>query len=239
MIAPALLARLKAARSLVVITGAGVSAESGVPTFRGAGGHWQQHRAEDLASPQGFRRDPELVWRWYHERREQVRACVPNPAHHAIVALEQHYPEFTLITQNVDGLHPAAGSRQMIEIHGSLWRLRCTREPKVWEARETLTEIPPTCSCGALARPDVLWFGESYDPDLLRPAARAAALADAILVVGTSGQVWIASGLLAEAAPDTVTLEINPEPGLRDQVDMCLEGPAGEILPGLVAAIRA
>lgn len=238
MIAKALLARLKAARSLVVITGAGVSAESGVPTFRGAGGHWQQHRAEDLASPQGFRRDPELVWRWYHERREQVRTCVPNPAHHAIVALERHFPEFTLITQNVDGLHPAAGSAKLIEIHGSLWRMRCTREPKVWEAQETLTEIPPKCTCGALARPDILWFGESYDPDLLRPAAKAAALADAILVVGTSGQVWIASGLLAEARPDTLKIEINPEPGLRDQVDVCLEGPAGEVLPKLVAAIQ-
>lgn len=226
------------ADSLLVITGAGISAESGISTFRGQGGYWKRFRAEELASPQGFRRDPLLVWRWYHERREIIRRHAPNPAHKALVEIEQLKPNFLLVTQNVDGYHFQAGSRKLIEIHGNIWRLRCTQENKVWEAPEELQVLPVYCSCGALARPDVLWFGESYHPTLLAQAKQAARRAQIILVVGTSGMVGLTAALLAQQQQGQI-LEVNVEPSqLTEQVDFLLQGPAGQILPKLLAGLK-
>ena len=156
-------------RSVAVLTGAGVSAESGVPTFRGEGGLWRNYRAEDLATPHAFRRDPGLVWEWYDWRRGLIGACQPNAAHRVLVEMAPTFDDFTLVTQNVDGLHALAGSVKPVELHGNLWGMRCTagcRPP--WEDRTVpLPELPPGCpSCGALVRPDVVWFGESINNNM-------------------------------------------------------------------------
>ncbi len=152
---------LKQARSVAVLTGAGVSAESGVPTFRGNNGLWRQYRAEDLATPGAFARDPKLVWEWYDWRRGLIAQAQPNAGHRALVELEKRVPSFTLITQNVDGLHELAGSRNVLEVHGSIWKVRCTScERERMDRRTPLPEIPPKCECGALLRPGVVWFGE-------------------------------------------------------------------------------
>ena len=229
---------MASARSLVVITGAGVSAESGISTFRGAGGYWNRFRAEELASPQGFARDPELVWRWYDARRRQILAAEPNPGHAAIAALEGMFEDFLLITQNVDGLHRVAGSRQLLEIHGSIWRVRCTRSGEEWENRQVYQDFPPRCCCGALLRPAVLWFGENYDPQLFNRALAAASKAEFILVAGTSGRVWIVSGLI-DAAPGAKVAEFNLEATeTGQQADYLILGPSGQTLPRLVEQLK-
>lgn len=225
--------KLRGVRSLLVITGAGVSAESGISTFRGAGGFWEKFRAEELASPEGFRRDPELVWRWYHERRQALLENQPNPGHFALAELETLIPDFTLVTQNVDGYHRQAGSRNIVEIHGSIWELRCTREGKIWEDHLPLQVLPVYCSCGALARPNVLWFGEVYDGERMRKAQAAAARAELIVVAGTSGMVWIVSGLLQVHRGEVI--EVNLEPtDLTTQADLLLQGPSGQVFPRLL-----
>lgn len=232
--------RLAQAGSVAVLTGAGISAESGVPTFRGEGGLWENHRPEDLATPRAFARDPDLVWRWYHWRRGLLAKCKPNPAHKALAGLEDGRFRFTLVTQNVDGLHRLAGSRDPLEIHGSIWRLRCTSCGRVWEDRETEDQSKPVCGdCGGLARPDVAWFGESLDPALLDAAWQAARQADFMLVVGTSAVVQPVAGLAGvakEAGAFVVEVNLNPTPNTA-WVDIPLLGRAGEILPRLVEAI--
>ena len=230
--------RLAQAARVAVLCGAGVSAESGVPTFRGAGGLWENHRPEDLATPQAFARDPALVWRWYHWRRGLIAACHPNPAHLSLVELEARAPQFTLITQNVDGLHRLAGSRDPLEIHGNLWRVRCLGCGAVDEERRLDLPAPPLCPrCGGLLRPDVVWFGESLAPELLERAWEAAQTCQVMLVVGTSAVVQPAASLAwAAKQAGAVVVEVNLEPTPNsDRVDYCLLGPAGQLLPRLVA----
>ena len=227
------------AASIVVLTGAGVSAESGVPTFRGAGGLWRTYRAEDLATPEAFRRDPRLVWEWYAWRREVVAACRPNAAHHAIAQMERAIPDFTLVTQNVDGLHERAGSRRVLRLHGSLWTLRCTRDGRRVENHAVpLAELPPHCECGALLRPDVVWFGEALDPATVAAALDAARHADLLLVVGTSALVTPAAHLpLVTLEAGGRVVEFNVErTWLSDSVDETVLGPAAETLPRWWAA---
>ena len=230
--------RLASARSIVVLTGAGISAESGVPTFRGDGGLWRTYRAEDLATPEAFARDPRLVWEWYDWRRQKIAPAKPNLGHYALVTLEKRAPELTLITQNVDGLHPAAGSRNLLEIHGNLWRTRCLSCGEVRENREApIGRIPPRCSCDGPLRPDVVWFGETLPPDLLQKAIRAVEACDLMLVVGTSGVVQPAASMadtvLARGMP-VVEINLDPTP-LSDRATYALHGKAGEILPKLIA----
>lgn len=228
---------LTAARRVAVLSGAGISAESGVPTFRGPGGLWNNHRPEELATPQAFARDPELVWRWYNWRRGLIAGCRPNPAHHALAALEQGGGDLTLITQNVDGLHRLAGSRNLLEIHGCIWRVRCTACSHIREDRDPDLPVPPACpECGGLLRPDVVWFGESLDPALLERAWRAAERAEVMLVVGTSAVVQPAASLADVAKrAGAVVIEVNLEPTPNTgRVDISLLGPAGAILPRLV-----
>lgn len=230
------------AASIVVLTGAGVSAESGVPTFRGAGGLWRTYRAEDLATPEAFRRDPRLVWEWYAWRREAVAACQPNAAHHAIAQMEQATPDFTLVTQNVDGLHEQAGSRRVLRLHGSLWTLRCTREGRRVENRDVpLAEMPPRCVCGALLRPDVVWFGEALDPSTVAAALAAARRADLLLVVGTSALVTPAANLpLVTLEAGGRVVEFNVErTWLSDYIAATVLGPAAETLPRWWAEYQA
>lgn len=210
---------------LVALTGAGVSAESGVPTFRGDGGMWENYRAEDLATPEAFGRDPELVWRFYKWRRQLVRGCQPNRAHMLLAEIEHEVDEFTLITQNIDGLHQRAGSESVIELHGSLWRLRCTKCGETWEDLAVpMEEDLPSCPhCGGLARPDVVWFTESLPRKRLGKAYEAVTKANTLLVIGTSSIVEPAASMpkLAKREGAEIiefNLEETPITGLADEV---------------------
>ncbi|MFB3829262.1 MAG: NAD-dependent deacetylase [Bryobacteraceae bacterium] len=224
---------LARADSVAALTGAGISAESGVPTFRGAGGLWNQYRAEDLATPEAFARDPALVWRWYDWRRGLIARARPNAGHAALARLEAEKARFTLVTQNVDGLHDLAGSRKVLKLHGDIWRLRCTACGAEWDDRSTpLDPLPPVCSCGGMARPGVVWFGEMLPEGVMEAAGRAVREAEVVLVVGTSAVVYPAAGLIRLARR---VIEVNPGRTPFSEVVECrLEGPAGEILPRLI-----
>ncbi len=237
------LTALRAAREVVVLTGAGVSAESGVPTFRGAGGMWRTYSATDLATPEAFARDPALVWEFYNHRREVLAPCRPNPGHFAIAALEEKVPGFILITQNIDNLHREAGTRNMLELHGNIWRLRCTNEgcARAREPEENtaspIEPIPPRCgACGALLRPHVVWFGEMLDAGVLQAAFAAAGGCDFFIVAGTSAVVQPAASMpLAARQAGAFVLEINPErTELSAQLNESVQAPSGEALPRLV-----
>lgn len=227
---------LLAARSIFVLTGSGISAESGLPTFRGVGGLWRTHRVEELASPQGFGRDPRLVWTWYNERKSAHQSAQPNAAHFALARLENAIPDFTLATQNVDSLHLRAGSRNVLELHGNLREARCTR----CDARRALdaTGLPLDeieHSCGGLFRPDIVWFGEPLPGAVWREAEVAAARADVILVVGTSAVVYPAAALATAYNVKAFVAEINTEEtAISDRVDCALRGPAAALLPEIV-----
>ena len=236
MQAPAQL--LKSAAKVAVLTGAGVSAESGVPTFRGNHGLWKQYRAEDLATPGAFACDPKLVWEWYDWRRSLIAQAKPNPGHYALAAAESRARKFTLITQNVDGLHELAGSRNVLRLHGSIWMLRCLECNREREDRRTpLPEIPPRCECGGMLRPGVVWFGELLPAQVWKEAETAARQADLFLLIGTSAVVYPAAGLatMAKSAGARV-VEINiEETAISDGIDEFLQGPSGELLPQLIA----
>jgi NAD-dependent deacetylase len=228
---------LQEADSIAVLTGAGISAESGVPTFRGPGGLWKNHRAEDLATPEAFVRDARLVWEWYDWRRGLIGPVQPNPAHRALVALESRKPRFTLITQNVDGLHDLAGSRRILKLHGDIWRLRCTACGAAWaDRRVPLPKLPPLCRCGGWARPGVVWFGEPLPDGIMGEAEHAAASSQVFLVVGTSAVVYPAAGLVPYARrTGAKVIEVNlEETPFSRMVDCALHGRAGELLPQLV-----
>lgn len=237
-----LVERLSRARSLAVLTGAGVSQESGVPTFRGEEGLWRQYRAEELATWQAFETDPELVWSWYDYRRQVVADSEPNAAHAAISDLEGGFPSFSLITQNTDGLHGRAGSSDVVELHGNIWRARCTREPctsdqAVFELPESpLGEIPPMCpACGSLLRPDVVWYGEPLPMDAYERSHTVASTCDAMLVVGTSAVVHPAASLpLVAKHGGAFVVEVNTAyTPISALVDATLLGKAGDIMPEL------
>lgn len=222
--------------SLVVLTGAGISAESGVPTFRGENGLWRQYRAEELATPVAFRQDPKLVWEWYDWRRGLISKCLPNAAHHTLVLMENHVPDFTLITQNVDGLHHLAGSRNVVELHGNIWRMRCTRRCRPnWEDRTVpLPQHPMHCpTCGALARPDVVWFGEPLRAEVLEAAWTASERCQTMVVVGTSAVVHPAASLPITARQAGAALvEINPRSTpISLLADETIREPAAVALP--------
>lgn len=222
--------------SIAVLTGAGISAESGVPTFRGEEGLWRQYRAEELATPQAFQRDPALVWQWYDWRRGLIASCEPNSAHHTLVEMEKQCGDFLLITQNVDGLHRRAGSQRLLELHGNIWQMRCTDENTVVENRTVpLPEVPPRCSCGALLRPHVVWFGESLDSQILGTAFRAVERSQLMLVIGTSAVVQPAASLPAIASDKGgYLIEVNVErTPLSAYADEVVLGPAAEELPKL------
>ena len=230
--------RLRRGGRWIVLTGAGISAESGVPTFRGPGGLWEGSRPEELASVQGFRKDPAQVWRWYRWRRGIIESVSPNEGHRALARIEGVARSFCLATQNVDGLHARAGSRQVLELHGNILRSRCI-EDCGQQTEEDPREAVPRCACGAPLRPDVVWFGEMLSPDILERAFADAARAEVCLIVGTSGIVYPAAAL-PEAArrAGAILIEVNPEEtSLTPLCDAVLRGPAAELLPALAMEI--
>lgn len=229
---------LQAARRPLVLTGAGVSAESGVPTFRGPDGMWRGHRPEELATPDAFSRDPEMVWEFYRWRRSVLRGCAPNPAHVALARYESSHPDLLLVTQNVDGLHRLAGSTRIQEIHGRLMIDRCSAcglESDASPRDEADRRIPMCGSCGAICRPGVVWFGEPVP--LIGSAFEAAGSADLVLVVGTSGVVEPAASVARVArSAGAEVIEVNPEATpLSALSDLSLRGKAAELLPELLS----
>jgi len=232
---------LRSAVRVVAFTGAGVSAESGLATFRGAGGLWEGARVEDVASPDAFAADPVRVWRFYDQRRANAAKVRPNPAHMVLAAWQERFSGFTLVTQNVDGLHQAAGARGVVELHGSLWRVRCTGCGREREDRTApLPELPPRCpECGAVERPGVVWFGEALPADDIVAAQAAVEACEVLVVVGTSAVVYPAAGLVGVAAAAGATvIEINPEASaLAHLAGVTLRGPAGAMLPQVDALL--
>jgi len=229
--------RLARARSVAVLTGAGISADSGVPTFRGADGLWRNFRPEDLATPEAFERDPRLVWEWYNWRRELLATKSPNAAHQALVELERRVAGFWLITQNVDGLHRAAGSTRLSEIHGNIWRVRCTRCSRVDDNRQVPIPMLPSCLvCGGLLRPHIVWFGESLAEEDLRRSYAALEACEVLLIIGTSGIVYPAASFApvaksAGAFVAELNLDPTPQSGL---VDVSVNGRAKDLVPALL-----
>ena len=238
---PVELARaLRRARFVAALTGAGISAESGLATFRDAQtGLWARFDPRELATPTAFARNPKLVWDWYAWRRERVAAARPNAGHVALAELELRVPEFLLVTQNVDGLHQRAGSRRVVELHGSIARVKCSREGAIverWEAEPG--EVPRCANCGAFLRPDVVWFEEMLPPEALASAEDAARRCDLLRVIGTSAEVYPAAGLpLLARKHGARIVEINPNAtALSTHADYVLRGASGAVLPRLVSA---
>jgi len=235
---------LERARELVasadrvaVLTGAGISAESGIPTFRGAGGLWRNFRPEDLATPEAFARNPDLVWEWYLWRRETIAKASPNAGHTALVEMERRIPQFTLITQNVDGLHSRAGSRNILKVHGDIWISRCSRcTYQRLDTATAFTGLPGCPDCGALLRPGVVWFGETLPRLVWDNAERAVHGCQLLIVAGTAAQVYPAAGLIDQATAaggSTIEVNLDTTPYSR-AVTVSLQGACGEILPQLL-----
>jgi NAD-dependent deacetylase len=237
---PRLRSRIAEASRVVVFTGAGVSQESGLGTFRGRDGLWESFRPEELATPEAFARDPARVSRWYAERFAAMRAARPNAAHLAIASWEQRFPSLVVVTQNIDRLHQRAGSRDVLELHGTLWRSRCVacgREVDTEEIPEG-GPFPPRCGCGGALRPGVVWFGEPLPAEVLSSAAEACRTSDLLIVVGTSATVWPAAGLV-DLARSAVVVEVNLESTpFAERADLSLRGPAGALLPELSGALE-
>ncbi len=241
--------RLAPDARLLVLTGAGVSAESGIPTFRDAGGLWENHPVEKVASPEGFEEDPELVWRFYSERRSRARECAPNPGHRALADVEARLGErFLLVTQNVDGLHARAGSRHLVEIHGNLFQTKCStcgrapfEDETVYAGRLPVCEICERAGRRSLLRPNIVWFGEMLDPrhlariETFLHEGKAGPLV--YLAVGTSGLVYPAAGLVSAArAHGARTWLVNADaPDNVQAFDEFVQGPSGRLLPELLA----
>lgn len=230
---------LKDARSVVVSTGAGVSAESGVPTFRGEEGLWKKFRAEELATFAAFQANPDLVWEWYQYRREVINKIKPNPGHYAIAEMTNLFDNFQLITQNIDDLHRLAGSEDILELHGNIKRNRCL-ECGHMNYNEEFDQFPPMCKCGGRIRPDVVWFGELLPAGALERAYEATRSCDLFFTVGTSGFVQPAASLPPTARQHgAFVVEINIEPTeLTFIVDQHFRGKSGEVLPAIVDKIK-
>jgi NAD-dependent deacetylase len=234
-----LISTLKNATSVCVLTGAGISAESGVPTFRGEEGLWKKFRPEELANFDAFMRNPELVWEWYAYRRRLIQNVKPNPAHHGLVALERHVKDFALVTQNVDNLHRRAGSKNVLELHGNIERSFCVQchAPAPEHALEESNGVPRCTKCGGLVRPDVVWFGEMLPAEVFAKAESAARQCDIFFSIGTSAVVFPAASLPYKALDHgAFVVEMNVEStDLSSRAHEVLTGKAGEILPDLLS----
>lgn len=232
---------METANSVAVLTGAGISAESGVPTFRGEDGLWKKFRAEELATVSAFMDNPKLVWEWYLFRRDIINKVKPNPGHFALVALESHFDDFTLITQNVDGLHRSAGSKNVLEVHGNIMKNKCFDCSKPYEGEIDIESGElPNCECGGKIRPDVVWFGEMLSANVINGAFDASTRAEVFFSIGTSALVHPAASMPINAKRQGAYLvEINLDPTpLTEIADCSILGKSGEILPEIVKGIR-
>ncbi len=241
MFSKKLIEKIRQSKKVVVLTGAGISAESGVPTFRGEEGLWKKYKPEELASFDAFMRNPELVWEWYVFRKELIDKVQPNPGHDALFRMEQLYPEFTLITQNVDGLHRKAGNQNILELHGNIMRSRCANCGIKSDRVEIKSDGElPRCVCGGLMRPDVVWFGEMLPEEILYKAFKATENCELFCTIGTSAVVQPAASLPVTAKEyGAFVVEINTESTIiSHRVDESLIGPSGEILPKLLEYIE-
>jgi len=231
------------AKHCVILTGAGISAESGVPTFRGKEGLWGKFKPEELATMDAFVANPDIVWEWYNWRRSLLSEVKPNPGHHALAALESWFETFDLITQNVDGLHQAAGSTNIVELHGNINRNKCVACRQLFPEDVDIdpSKIPVCPACGGKIRPDVVWFGEMLDQDIIRYAFEAAARADIFFSIGTSALVQPAASLPVEARhADATLIEVNTEETpLTFMADFHVSAPSGEFLPRLLEELKA
>ena len=240
-LSPALEEKLLSAPKVVILSGAGVSAESGISNFRDKDGLWEKFKPEDLATPAAFERNPKLVWEWYAYRRKKIQSVKPNPAHLALAQMEKFFPEFLLVTQNVDNLHQKAGSKKLVELHGNINRNKCFSCEKLSTGNNFDSKtVPPLCKCGGYLRPDVVWFGEILPEDALEKAQRASSEAELFFSVGTSAIVYPAAALPFLAKEQgAFVVEINTqETEISPAVDELLLGKAGEILPGLVEFMK-
>lgn len=232
---------LTSTQRVAVLTGAGISAESGIPTFRGKEGLWKKYRAQDLATVSAFRENPKLVWEWYDWRRNIISSKNPNPGHQVLAQWEKYFPSFVIITQNVDGLHQRAGSKNVLEIHGNIWKLRCMDEGIIVENYESpLKKIPPHCpDCGALLRPHVVWFGESLPFDTLNKAFTETRQCEVMFSIGTSAVVQPAASLPLKALEAGAKIvEVNPDPTpITSYTELSLRGKAGKLLPQISEAL--
>lgn len=242
MFSESLLAALRSAQHVAVLTGAGISAESGIPTFRSTDGLWKQFKPEELATFEAFIRNPTLVSAWYAERRKIIRNVEPNAGHRALAQLAHCVPRLSLITQNIDGLHQQAGNRHVIELHGNIHRNICIQCHRLYTQEEfPSSTMPPQCQCGGIIRPDVVWFGEMLSAEVLDAAWEAASSCDVFLSIGTSAVVYPAAFLPRMAKQyGAFVVEINVEQtDLSPFVDECLLGQAGVVLPALVVALES
>lgn len=232
---------LRESKSVVVLTGAGISAESGIETFRGKDGVWSRFNVDDLATPEAFERDPKFVWEWFDSRRELLTKLKPNPAHHTVAEMENYYEEFHLITQNIDGLHQRAGSKDVVELHGSIWRVKCLKEGRSFENYEApFKELPPRCECGSILRPDVVFFREPLPFLELTKAFDVSGKCEVMIVIGTSAVVQPAASLpLIAKENGAYLIEVNLEESQNSPImDECFFGKAGEILPELWRMVK-
>ncbi len=232
---------LKNAKKLFVLTGAGISAESGIPTFRGKDGLWKNYSATDLATPEAFNRNPELVWEWYRWRQDIISKAKPNPAHYALVDLENLFDEFLLLTQNVDNLHQQAGLKNILELHGNIFRTRCLECGRIGKIKDAEPKTLPHCPCGGLLRPDVVWFGETIPLNVWEDSMRFLNSVDVAIICGTSGVVWPAAAIPEIAKNNGAkTIEINLEQTpISLVVDISILSPAGKILPEIVKILKS
>jgi len=233
---------LLSAKRIAVLTGAGISAESGIPTFRGEDGLWRKYRAEQLATLGAFIQDPKLVWEWYDWRRGIIGTKEPNPGHEVLAGWEGFFPQFALITQNIDGLHQKAGSTNVTELHGNIWKQRCIEEKTISENHDVpLKEIPPHCpECGALLRPHVVWFGEALNGTILQKSFMLSSTCDVMFAIGTSAVVQPAASLpLSASEAGAKFIEVNPDPtSLTSYADFSFRAKSGELLPLLDTELR-
>ncbi|GBD06840.1 NAD-dependent protein deacylase [bacterium HR21] len=229
------------ARRVVAFTGAGMSAESGIPTFRDPGGLWEQFRPEELATPEAFERNPDRVWTWYQQRRRVIEAAQPNAGHYALAAMEPLFEEFTIVTQNIDRLHQRAGSRTVLELHGTILRNHCHRCGRPYQEEPVPEAVAPVCpACGGRVRPSVVWFGELLPEEVFAQAEQAVERCDVLLSIGTSGEVYPAAGLVWRARlHGAAVVEINPNwTELSTAADIHLRGSAATVLPELLRRLR-
>ena len=232
--------KLKSAKKIVFVTGAGISQESGIPTFRGKDGFWRKYDPMKLATIDAFYEDPKLVWEWYEERRNNILTAKPNPGHYAIAELEK-FSQVIVLTQNIDGLHQRAGSKNVLELHGSIIRIKCTVCDFQDEIVSNFSDLPPRCKCGNILRPDVVWFGESLPQDVWSQAITESNSCDIMIIAGTSLVVSPANTLPIYAKQNgALLIEVNPEHTvMSDEMDISIRDSSANILPKLVEQIRS